>query len=178
MSKMQRAIGLICSNRNRLCRTFTYGCPSTPIRCWTSTASRSSATGCTLNDIVVLAVGRTIAQFPGVRSQIVGNEIVEFPHVNIGIAVGVDDGLVVPVLRASDTLSLALVAGETRRVVEKAATGGSKTWARVFTITNLGMFGIEEFAAIINPPESGILAVSRPAKPRLSRTAPCGRAAP
>ena len=119
------------------------------------------ATNCTLNDIVVLAVGRTIAEFPAVRSQVDGNDLVEFPHANIGIAVGVEDGLVVPVVLKVDTLSLAQVAGETRRVVENGRNGKLENVGQgVFTITNLGMFGIEEFAAIINPPESGILAVS------------------
>ena len=65
------------------------------------------ATNCTLNDVIVLAVGRAMREFPAVRSQIVGNEIVEYPHANIGIAVGVDDGLVVPVVLDVDTLSLA-----------------------------------------------------------------------
>ena len=122
---------------------------------------RKAAANCTLNDVIVLAVGRAIREFPAVRSQIVGNEIVEYPHANIGIAVGVDDGLVVPVVLDVDTLSLSQLAAETKRIVEQARKGRLENIGKGhFTISNLGMFGVEEFSAIINPPESGILAVS------------------
>jgi pyruvate dehydrogenase E2 component (dihydrolipoamide acetyltransferase) len=114
-----------------------------------------------VNDCVVLAVGRAMAECPGVRSQIQGDEIVEYPHANIGIAVGVEDGLVVPVVKRVDTMTLAQLATEARRVVENARHGKLENIGQGnFTITNLGMFGIEEFAAIINPPEAAILAVS------------------
>ena len=118
-------------------------------------------TNCTLNDCVVLAVGRAMAESPAVRSQTDGDEIVEYPHANIGIAVGVEDGLTVPVVLKVDTLTLAQLAPEAKRVVENARNGKLENLGQGnFTITNLGMFGIEEFSAIINPPESGILAVS------------------
>jgi pyruvate dehydrogenase E2 component (dihydrolipoamide acetyltransferase) len=116
---------------------------------------------CTLNDVIVLAVSRTIRDFPAVRSQIVAAEIVEYPYANIGIAVGVDEGLVVPVVVGVDTLSLAQLAAETKRIVEQARKGRLENIGKGhFTISNLGMFGVEEFSAIINPPESGILAVA------------------
>jgi pyruvate dehydrogenase E2 component (dihydrolipoamide acetyltransferase) len=100
-------------------------------------------------------------EFPAVRSQIDGDDIVEFPHANIGIAVGVEDGLVVPVVLNVDTLSLAQLAQESKRVVEAGRNGSLENFGKGnFTISNLGMFGVEEFSAIINPPESGILAVS------------------
>jgi pyruvate dehydrogenase E2 component (dihydrolipoamide acetyltransferase) len=101
-----------------------------------------------------------MAEFPAVRSQIDGDEIVEYPHANIGIAVGVEHGLVVPVVRNVETLTLAQLAAEGRRVVENARNGKLENIGHGnFTITNLGMFGVEEFSAIINPPESGILAI-------------------
>ena len=116
---------------------------------------------CSLNDLVVLGVGRTMREFPAVRSQLDGEEVVEFPHANIGIAVGVDEGLVVPVVLNVDTLSLAQLAQESKRVVEAGRNGVLENVGKGnFTISNLGMFGVEEFSAIINPPESGILAVS------------------
>jgi pyruvate dehydrogenase E2 component (dihydrolipoamide acetyltransferase) len=122
---------------------------------------QKSPANCTLNDVIVLAVGRAIRDFPAVRSRIVENEIVEHPHVNIGIAVGVDEGLVVPVVVNVDTLSLAQLAAETKRIVEQARNGRLENIGKGhFTISNLGMFGVEEFSAIINPPESGILAVA------------------
>lgn len=116
---------------------------------------------CSLNDLVVLGVGRAMREFPAVRSQIDGDEIVEFPHANIGIAVGVDEGLVVPVVMNVDTLSLAQLSQESKRVVEAGRKGVLENVGKGnFTISNLGMFDVEEFSAIINPPESGILAVS------------------
>jgi pyruvate dehydrogenase E2 component (dihydrolipoamide acetyltransferase) len=123
--------------------------------------AQKPATGCTLNDVILLAVGKTVGEFAMFRSRIEGNELVEFPAANIGIAVGVEDGLVVPVVMGVDSLTLAGLAKESRRIVESARTGKLENVGRaVFTISNLGMFGIEEFAAIINPPESGILAIS------------------
>ena len=119
------------------------------------------ATNCSLNDLVVLAVGRAMRDFPAVRSQTDGDNIIEFPHANIGIAVGVEDGLVVPVVLNVDKLSLAELAKESKRVVEAGRKGVLENFGKGnFTISNLGMFGVEEFSAIINPPESGILAVS------------------
>jgi len=115
---------------------------------------------CSINDVVVLAVSRAIAEFPALRSQVDGNDVITHPHANIGIAVGVDEGLIVPVLMAAEGLSLQQIAGETRRIVEAARNGKIANMGRgVFTISNMGMFGIHRFSAIINPPESGILAV-------------------
>jgi pyruvate dehydrogenase E2 component (dihydrolipoamide acetyltransferase) len=116
---------------------------------------------CTLNDVIVLGVGCAIGEFPAVRSQMAGDDLVEFPHASIGIAVGLEEGLVVPVVLAVDTLTLAQLAAETKRIVDNARRGRLENIGQGnFTISNLGMFGVEEFSAIINPPESGILAVS------------------
>ena len=115
---------------------------------------------CSVNDVVVLACGRAIAEFPSLRSRIDGEEIITFPTANIGIAVGMDDGLVVPVVIAAERMSLQQVGAETRRIAEAARAGKIEGLGQgVFTISNLGMFGIEAFAAIINPPEAAILAV-------------------
>ena len=161
MSKMRRAIGL---NLQRSKQTIPHFYVKLTIDAGPLLAfykEQKPLTGCTLNDPVVMAVGRAMAEFPGVRSQIDGDNIVEFPHANIGIAVGVDDGLVVPVVMAVDTLSLAQLAQESKRVVEAGRRGVLENIGKGnFTISNLGMFGVEEFSAIINPPESGILAVS------------------
>jgi pyruvate dehydrogenase E2 component (dihydrolipoamide acetyltransferase) len=115
---------------------------------------------CSLNDVVLLAVGRAMHEFPAFRSRLEGDEIIELPTANIGLAVGLDNGLVVPVMRDVDRMSFQQVAGESRRLVEAARGGKVENMGTgSFTITNLGMFGVEEFAAIINPPESAILAV-------------------
>jgi len=123
--------------------------------------AQKPATGCTLNDVILLAVGKTIQEFPAFRSHVEGNEIVESPSANIGVAVSVDDGLVVPVVMAVDRHTLASLPAEAKRIVETGRKGRLENVGKgVFTISNMGMLGVEEFAAIINPPESGILAVS------------------
>ncbi len=115
---------------------------------------------CSINDFVVMAAAKAIRQYPAFRSQLKDNEIVEFPDVNIGIAVGTDEGLTVPVLLKADQLPLRELAVRTRRLAENARQGKLEGVGQgIFTITNLGMFGVEEFSAIINPPESAILAV-------------------
>jgi pyruvate dehydrogenase E2 component (dihydrolipoamide acetyltransferase) len=161
LSKMRRAIGLNLQQSKQTIPHFYVRTTINAGRLLAFYREHKATANCTLNDVIVLAVGRAIREFPAVRSQIVENEIVEYPHANIGIAVGVEEGLVVPVLVNVDTLSLRLVAAETRRIVEQARKGRLENIGKGhFTISNLGMFGVEEFSAIINPPESGILAVS------------------
>jgi len=115
---------------------------------------------CSVNDVILYAVSRVILEMPSFRSQIDGDDTVQFESVNIGMAVGLDQGLVVPVLKGADSRNLKGIAQESRRLVESAKSGKVEGMGEgVFTISNLGMFGVEEFSAIINPPESGILAV-------------------
>jgi pyruvate dehydrogenase E2 component (dihydrolipoamide acetyltransferase) len=115
---------------------------------------------CTINDIVTLACARVIRDFPAFRSRVEGDQVVEYPAASIGVAVAVEEGLVVPVVLGADSLSLAQIAGETHRIIDAARKGKVVAMGQgVFTVSNLGSFGIEEFTAIINPPESGILAV-------------------
>lgn len=115
---------------------------------------------CSVNDFITLACGRAIRQYAAFRSQYTPTEIVENPSVNIGIAVGTDKGLTVPVLLNVDRMTLPQLAAATRQMAENARNGKVEGVGQgVFTITNLGMFGVEEFSAIINPPESAILAV-------------------
>jgi pyruvate dehydrogenase E2 component (dihydrolipoamide acetyltransferase) len=161
MSKMRRAIGLNLQQSKQTVPHFYIRTTINVDALLSFYREHKQKAHCSLNDIIVLAVGRTMREFPAVRSQIVGNEIVEFPHANIGIAVGIDDGLVVPVVLDVDTLPLDRLALETKHVVEQARSGRLENIGKGhFTISNLGMFGVEEFSAIINPPESGILAVS------------------
>jgi pyruvate dehydrogenase E2 component (dihydrolipoamide acetyltransferase) len=113
-----------------------------------------------LNDVVVMACAKTIMEFPAFRSRLENDEIVEFPSANIGVAVAVDEGLLVPVIMAAERLSLRQIAGESKRIAAAAKSGRIEGMGSgVFTITNMGMFGVEEFGAIINPPEAAILAV-------------------
>jgi pyruvate dehydrogenase E2 component (dihydrolipoamide acetyltransferase) len=116
-----------------------------------------------LNDLIVLAVARTMAKFPLFRSRIEGDEVVEFPDANVGIAVANEDGLRVPVVMGADRLTLAQLSEETRRLASWAREGSAPTMGKgSLTVSNLGMFRVDEFTAIINPPESAVLAVGAP----------------
>jgi pyruvate dehydrogenase E2 component (dihydrolipoamide acetyltransferase) len=122
--------------------------------------ARKAQYPCSINDVIVLACARAVGEFPAFRSRIEGDEIVESASANIGIAVGIDEGLVVPVILGAERLDLKTIGAETRRLATAARAGKIEGMGSGnFTITNLGMFGTEEFAAIINPPESAILAV-------------------
>ena len=115
---------------------------------------------CSITDVLLLACARLIREFPAFRSLLEGEEISETPSVNIGMAVGLDEGLVVPVLVGAERLRLQQIGTESRRLAAGARSGKLEgIGLGTFTITNLGMFGTEEFAAIINPPETAILAV-------------------
>lgn len=161
MSKMRRAIGLNLQRSKQSIPHFYVRVTIHAEPLFAFYEEQKQGTQCSLNDLVVLAVGRAMRDFPAVRSQIDGDHVVEFPHANIGIAVGVEDGLVVPVVLNVDTLSLTELARESKRAVQAGRKGIlEKVGKGNFTISNLGMFGVEEFSAIINPPESGILAVS------------------
>lgn len=114
----------------------------------------------TINDLVLRACVLALTDEPGVNCRVAEDHI-EYPEeINLGIAVGNDDGLVVPVVRGAQVHDLEALAAETGRVIEQARAGKlTGSGQGTFTISNLGMFGIESFTAIINPPEAAILAV-------------------
>jgi len=115
---------------------------------------------CSVNDFVIKACANAIRQHASFRSQYKNEQIIESPSANIGVAVGLDDGLVVPVVIDADKMDLKALAARVKVIIENARNGKIDGMGQgVFTITNLGMFGTEEFSAIINPPESAILAV-------------------
>lgn len=114
------------------------------------------------NDLVIKAAALALKQHPAINSSWQGETIRVNHHVDIGVAVAVDQGLLVPVVRFADTKSLSQIAGEVKDLAgrAKAKKLAPAEWeGNTFTISNLGMFGIEEFTAIINPPASCILAV-------------------
>jgi pyruvate dehydrogenase E2 component (dihydrolipoamide acetyltransferase) len=114
------------------------------------------------NDFIVKAVSLSLKQHPKVNSSWMGDFIRENHHVNIGIAVAVDEGLLVPVLRFADGLSLSQISVSVKEFAKKAKEKKLQPadWeGSTFTISNLGMFGIDQFTAIINPPDACILAV-------------------
>ncbi|MGB3465622.1 MAG: pyruvate dehydrogenase complex dihydrolipoamide acetyltransferase [Cyclobacteriaceae bacterium] len=114
------------------------------------------------NDMVVKATAAAIRQHPDVNVYWLGDKIRKNNHINIGVAVAIPDGLVVPVVRFADSKSLSHLSAEIKELGQKARDkklSMQEMEGGTFSISNLGMFGIEEFTAIINPPEACILAV-------------------
>ena len=115
------------------------------------------------NDFVLKATALALKKHPAVNSSWMGDKIRVNHHVNIGVAVAVEDGLLVPVVRFADSKSLSQISGEVKDFAERAKNKKLQPadWeGSTFTISNLGMFGIDEFTAIINPPDACILAIS------------------
>ena len=114
------------------------------------------------NDMVIKAAAAAIRQNPDVNVSWLGDKMRKNHHIHIGVAVAVKDGLVVPVVRFADNKSLSHIGAEVKELAQKAhdkKLQPSEWEGSTFTISNLGMFGIEEFTAIINPPDACILAV-------------------
>jgi pyruvate dehydrogenase E2 component (dihydrolipoamide acetyltransferase) len=114
------------------------------------------------NDFVIKAAALALKQHPNVNSSWLGDKIRKYKYVNIGVAVAVDEGLLVPVIRNADQKTLSTISGEVKDLAGKAKDKKlqPKDWeGSTFSISNLGMFGIDEFTAIINPPDSCILAI-------------------
>ncbi len=114
------------------------------------------------NDMVIKAAAAALRQHPKVNSSWLGDKIRYNDHIHIGMAVAVDEGLLVPVIRFADSLSLSQISTQAKSLGGKAKNKElqPKDWeGNTFTISNLGMFGIDEFTAIINPPDACILAV-------------------
>lgn len=117
-----------------------------------------------ITDMIVKATALALRDFPLVNARVAGETIEYLKEINIGVAVALDQGLVVPVLRDIATRSLGEIAVAARNAVEKARQGKlmpDDFVGGTFTVSNMGMLGVDEFTAIINPPESAILAVGR-----------------
>lgn len=116
------------------------------------------------NDIVATAVCRTLKDYPIMNSELTDKGILIKDYVNLGIAVAIDNGLIVPVINDADLMTVEEIGTMTRELAVKAKNGKLKPneyKGGSFTISNLGMFGLDSFTAIINQPESGILAVGK-----------------
>ena len=115
-----------------------------------------------VNDLVVRACALALLQHPGINASFQGESIRVFHRVHMGIAVALEEGLITPVLRDAHAKSLAQIAGESRDLAERARQRKLRTQelsGATFSISNLGMFDVADFSAIINPPEGAILAV-------------------
>ena len=114
------------------------------------------------NDLVIKSCAIALTKHPAINSAWMGDSIRQSDHVHIGVAVAVEDGLLVPVLRHADLMPLAHISASVKDLAGKAKDKKLQPadWeGNTFTISNLGMFGIEEFTAIVNPPDAAILAV-------------------
>jgi pyruvate dehydrogenase E2 component (dihydrolipoamide acetyltransferase) len=123
-----------------------------------------------INDFILSAVAKTLRDFPSLNASFAEDGVRIYSDINLGVAVALEEGLVVPVIRSADKLSLEELARQSRALAEKAQKkklfpldyeGGT------FTVSNLGMLGVDSFTAIINPPQAAILAVGRVA-PRVA----------
>lgn len=115
-----------------------------------------------VNDLIVRAVAVTLAEHPEANAQWDGDAVIEHHAVNVGMAVATDDGLLVPVIKDANLKSVLVIGDESRELAAKARDGKLKLdemSGGTFSVSNLGMFGIDEFTAMLNPPEAGILAV-------------------
>jgi pyruvate dehydrogenase E2 component (dihydrolipoamide acetyltransferase) len=117
-----------------------------------------------INDMLIKACALSLKKHPAVNSSWLGNKIRTYSHVHIGSAVAIPDGLIVPVVKFADVKTLTQIATDANELYEKAKNKKlqpSEFTGNTFTISNLGMMGIDEFTAIINPPDAAILAVGR-----------------
>jgi pyruvate dehydrogenase E2 component (dihydrolipoamide acetyltransferase) len=115
-----------------------------------------------LNDVIIKAAAWALRHHPEMNASFAGDRVKQYSHVHIGVAVAIDDGLITPVIRDADTKSLADIAAESKALAERARNRRlqpNEYTGATFSISNLGMMGIDEFSAIINPPEAAILAV-------------------
>jgi pyruvate dehydrogenase E2 component (dihydrolipoamide acetyltransferase) len=116
------------------------------------------------NDMVVKAAAMALRKHPAVNASWMGDFIRQYQHIHVGVAVAIDEGLIVPVIRFADQKPLSHIAAETKELAGKARNKKlqpNEFTGNTFTISNLGMMDIEEFTAIINPPDSAIMAVGR-----------------
>ena len=115
-----------------------------------------------VNDLIIKAVALALRRVPEANAQWAGESIRQFHRVHIGVAVALDEGLVTPVIRDADQKGIGSIAAEVRDLAERAKgkkLKGHEITGSTFSVSNLGMMGIERFTAIINPPEAGILAI-------------------
>ncbi|PYM93505.1 MAG: hypothetical protein DME04_11765 [Candidatus Rokuibacteriota bacterium] len=131
---------------------------------WLERARKQTGAHITYTDLLVKLVAAALSQHPRVNGSWKDGAILQNTDINIGLAVALDDGLVVPVIHRADTLRLAELAARREDVVSRAQAGKLRPadiQGGGFTISNLGMYGVDAFSAIVNPPQAAILAVGR-----------------
>ncbi|HEX4993883.1 MAG TPA: dihydrolipoamide acetyltransferase family protein [Methylomirabilota bacterium] len=131
---------------------------------WLGTARKQTGAHITYSDLLVKLVAATLAQHPRVNVSWKDGALERHAEINVGLAVALEDGLVVPVIARADTLGLKEIAARREDLVARAQAGKLRPadiQGGVFTISNLGMYGVDAFSAIVNPPQAAILAVGR-----------------
>ena len=131
---------------------------------WRERANKASGARITYTDLLVRLVAAALVQHPRVNVAWKDGALLPNAEVNVGLAVALEDGLVVPVLHRADTLSVADIAARREDLVSRAQSGKLRPadiQGGGFTISNLGMYGVDAFSAIVNPPQAAILAVGR-----------------
>ena len=116
----------------------------------------------TITDLVLRAAALALKQTPALNVSFLGEEILSYDEINIGLVIGLADGMLIPVVHHADRLNLFTMAATTRRLRESAEAGqlsSSQLGGATFTVSNLGMYGLDSFSAVINPPEAAILAL-------------------
>lgn len=124
--------------------------------------ARDRENGVTVTDALLQACARALTRHPDINAHFADEAVTTFERVNLGFAVATDAGLTVPVIHDADRLDLRQMSERRREAVEKARKGALRVRdvdGGTFTVSNLGMFGVDHFDAIINPPQVGILAV-------------------
>ncbi len=126
-------------------------------------SSRDAGVPLSINDVIVKAVAMALQKFPRLNASFSDEGITLYPEINIGIAVSVEGGLLVPVVRGCEKLSLKEIAAASRDLIDRARQGKiseKEISGGTFAVSNLGMFGVEEFTAVIYPTQAAILAVA------------------
>lgn len=134
------------------------------LRSWLETARKQTGARITYTDLLVKLVATTLAQHPRVNVSWKDGALERHAEINVGLAVALEDGLVVPVIHRADTLGLKDIAARREELVTRAQAGKLRPadiQGGVFTVSNLGMYGVDAFSAIVNPPQAAILAVGR-----------------
>lgn len=125
-------------------------------------AERNNLAAPTITDLALRAAALALRQTPALNVSFRGEEILYFDDIHIGVVIGLAEGMLIPVVRHADRMNLFTLAGTTRRLRTAAEAGqlsSSQLSGATFTVSNLGMYGLDSFSAVINPPEAGILAL-------------------
>jgi pyruvate dehydrogenase E2 component (dihydrolipoamide acetyltransferase) len=131
---------------------------------WRERVGKRTGAKVTYTDLLVKVVASALREHARVRVSWKDGALMQHDEVNVGLAVAIEDGLVVPVIHRADTLSLTEIAARREELVTRAQSGKLRPadiTGGVFTISNLGMYGVDAFNAIVNPPQAAILAVGR-----------------